>query len=49
MDAAAKQCQESLSAIFGKRNKHGIPLRKLWIFGKTGLQEVRDWQKKQLR
>ena len=33
----------------GRRNKHGIPLRKLLIFGKTGLEEMRGWQKKHLR
>jgi hypothetical protein len=33
----------------GRRNKHGIPLRKLLIFGRDGLTEVRGWVKEWLK
>jgi hypothetical protein len=31
----------------GKRNKVGIPLRKVKIMGKTGLSKVKDWIRKE--
>jgi hypothetical protein len=34
---------------YGKRNKHGIPLPELLIFGKTGQREVKDWIKEWLK
>jgi hypothetical protein len=33
----------------GRRNKHGIPLRRLLIFGPSGLAEVRGWVKEWLK
>ena len=36
-------------AVAGRRNKHGIPLRKLLIFGRSGLPEVRGWVKEWLK
>jgi hypothetical protein len=33
----------------GRRNKHGIPLRRLLIFGPSGLAEVRGWIKEWLK
>ena len=33
----------------GKRNEHGIPLRKLFIFGRDGLPQVRDWIREWLK
>jgi hypothetical protein len=35
--------------ILGRRNKHGIPLRRLLIFGGFGLAEVRGWVKEWLK
>jgi hypothetical protein len=33
----------------GRRNKHGMPLRRLLIFGPSGLAEVRGWVKDWLK
>jgi hypothetical protein len=33
----------------GRRNKHGIPLRRLLIFGRAGLSEVQSWVKEWLK
>jgi hypothetical protein len=35
--------------VDGKRNKHGTPLRKLLIFGKTGLPDVREWKRRWMK
>ena len=42
--ASRKNCWQP-----GRRNKHGIPLRKLLIFGRTGLPELRHWVREWLK
>jgi hypothetical protein len=38
-----------LSLNCGKRNKDGIPLPRLLIFGKNGQREVKEWVKEWLK
>jgi hypothetical protein len=41
--------QSRCAQFVGKRNKDGIPLPKLLIFGKSGQREVKDWMKQWLK
>jgi len=43
------QCQYISELADGRRNKHGIPLRKLFIFGRAGLPELRGWVREWLK
>jgi len=42
-------CQWKSCCPIGKRNKHGIPLPKLLIFGMSGQREVKGWIKQWLK
>jgi hypothetical protein len=43
------ELSRAFSSYVGRRNKHGIPLRKLLIFGRSGLAEMRGWVKEWLK